>query len=710
MRAGIRIGEANNSFTGIDAGPTGVVISHSVFSGNAAHAVRNATAGTTVDATSNWWGSSVPVWASTVSGQVAYDPWFIDEGMTILSNVPPTTVYVDDDYAGTPPTDHNFGYDAFATIQEGITAVETGGTVNIAAGTYTENVVIDKSLNLAGAGAGTIIQPAISNPNCGDVGGGSLCAGSSNVILVQADNVVIHDLTVEGDNPALTSTYNVGGANLDARNGIITNHAAGVFNDLEVYNTTVRNIYLRGIYASSNGTFKFHDNTVTNVQAEYASIGIFAWYGPGIIANNTVSYANDAISANHSKGIQFLNNTVTHSGSGVHTDNSGDSAGSVADLIQGNHVSDCSTDGYGMWTFVNYLPVLVKNNTVTNCALGLSAWGTAPSVTTPALFEGNSVTGPNKAVGSVGAYLTTSGAGWGYYDLYANFSNNTFTNFEYGVQISSEETTWDPDPFVQKSIHTVLSHNQIYGNTNGADKGGSLNIDADLKEQWWGDASGPAGVGPGTGDTIGAGLSFLPWCTDAACTALSVLPVHNSTTDTYYITIQEAIDAASVGDTINVAAGTYDEDVTVSKSLSLIGEGASSTTVRGIIGGSTTTVQITASNVTIAGFTITRLGNNLTDWNNAGLNMAGIAIQGTAITGTNIHDNTFTGNRTAIDINNSSGHTIRDNVITDNRTGMIFRNQTDNMTVTGNRSQTTGRSVSSSWMPAVARTVRCRLP
>ena len=130
--------------------------------------------------------------------------------------------------------------------------------------------------------------------------------------------------------------------------------------------------YLRGLYTSSGGTgVNFHDNTVTNVAGESGSIAIMSWQGTGVIANNTVSYANDAIAANHSAGIQFLNNTVTNSGSGVHTDNAGDGGG-TADLIQGNSVSDCTTDGYGVWVFVSYIAPTGDNNTITNCSIGLS--------------------------------------------------------------------------------------------------------------------------------------------------------------------------------------------------------------------------------------------------------------------------------------------------------------------------------------------------
>jgi parallel beta-helix repeat protein len=154
-----------------------------------------------------------------------------------------------------------------------------------------------------------------------------------------------------------------------------------------------------------------------------------------------------------------------------------------------------------------------------------------------------------------------------------------------------------------------------------------------------------------------------------------------------FATIQGGIDGVAAPGTVNVAgfATAYNEDVNVNKvGVNLLGAGPATTTISGPIGGAGTTVTISANNATIAGFTVTRDGNNTTDWNNPGLNSAGFAIQGLAITGATIRDNTITGNRTGIDINNSNGHTVRNNTIDFNRTGLIFRNQTDNMTVVEN--------------------------
>lgn len=356
----------------------------------------------------------------------------------------PDTVYVDDSWAGAASGSNlgqpglNFGGNAFATLQGGVTGVASAGTVNVYSGTYTENIVITQSLVLQGIDpADTItVRPAVSNPDCGGAGGGSLCPGGSNLILVQADNVTIHDLTLDGDNPALTSGIVRGGADLDARNGIIENHGAGVFNGLTVYNTTIRNIFLHGLYASSGGdSLNLYDNTVENVQGDpTGSVAIMIYGGSGNITHNIVATATAAIITNGSRGTYIQDNIITASGSGVRTDNNG-SFGGFADVLERNTVSDCTTGGHGVWVFAPYLDIIVQYNTINGCAVGLAVAGQNAPVA-PIFFD-NDVDGQSLP-GSTGIYVTTSQFGLGSNNVAAMFDNNTILNHATGIQLEQE--------------------------------------------------------------------------------------------------------------------------------------------------------------------------------------------------------------------------------------------------------------------------------
>ena len=434
----------------------------------------------------------------------------------------------------------------FLTIQKGIDAVSAAGTVHVAAGTYVENVRVNKAVEIAGAGqTSTFVIPALSAPNpCSN---STLCGGSaSNVFLVEANNVKIHDLTVDGDNPALTSGIVRGtpGADLNARNGIVKNTNA-TYNNLEVYNTSVKNIYLRGIY-STGGSFNFHDNVVTNVQGDGSSIAIFAWYGPGIFQNNTVSYANDGISANHSNGIQWLGNTVTMSGSGIHTDNSGDGGG-VSDVISGNTV-DCSgvPNAYGIWTFVNYLPITVQNNTVTGCAVAYSSWGgkwTPPTQTVT--FTGNTASAPVPNTNSVGLYLTTDTISWGYSDLSVVFENNTLTGFDYGIQIEAGPASWNPYAYVAKTISGTIKRNNITGSTSMAVyRGEQGTYTVTLDENWWGSVLGPQAP-------ISEDVDVIQWCGTANPTCEPLMPQNGNE-----LTLSGTVDLGAIN-------GLYVPEITI---------------------------------------------------------------------------------------------------------------------------------------------------
>jgi parallel beta-helix repeat protein len=90
-----------------------------------------------------------------------------------------------------------------------------------------------------------------------------------------------------------------------------------------------------------------------------------------------------------------------------------------------------------------------------------------------------------------------------------------------------------------------------------------------------------------------------------------------------YSSIQLAVDSAAEGDTVFVKKGTYNQNVSISKQLSLIGEENKTTIIVGIESSSffdpSSAVKVNADNVKISGFTITNSG--------IGINAQGNGIQ-----------------------------------------------------------------------------------
>jgi hypothetical protein len=434
----------------------------------------------------------------TFTGNV--DNFTVGEGAnTVIYNFEPgctTNCYVNT----TTGNDLNTGQaaDPLKTIQAGANKVASSGTVHVAAGTYVENVTVPTSARITGAGTTTIVRPAVSDPNCGGAGGGSLCAGASNVFLVKASNVTIDHLKIDGDNTSLNTGVNVGGANVDARNGIITDHTTApcnaVCNGLFVHDVTVQNIFLRGIYASSGGTFNFTNNTVNNVQADPGSIAMFTFLGSGVMTGNHVSNANDGLAANHSQGTTFTNNTVTSSLSGVHTDNAGDSGG-IADTISGNHVTCTAGSGaYGVWAFVPYKTPTISSNVVSGCDVGMAALASCnlggtnscPGGNVPAVhFMGNNVT-TTATAGAYGLYITTDTFNFGDGEVRANGDHNVISGP--GKSVFVEETGGE-------TATAAVTRNSLRSLQNT----GVTTVNATCN--WWGQASGPGGgqvAGPAT--------------------------------------------------------------------------------------------------------------------------------------------------------------------------------------------------------------------
>ena len=204
--------------------------------------------------------------------------------------------------------------------------------------------------------------------------------------------------------------------------------------------------------------------------------------------------------------------------------------------------------------------------------------------------------------------------------------------------------------------------------------------------------------------------------TAANSTAFLIGPVHNVDTRLSYMTIQAAIDASETldGHTIFVDEGTYYEHVVLNKSLSLVGEHRSVTTIDG--SGIGTVVTVSHDNINVSGFTIQNSGfpnagiqlnnvnqcnlfldsiennwfnlilysssNNNMNENNIGNGYYGIKLHDSS-NHNSISANSIAKNEWGIHLTNSINNTIYGNNIAENNWGIELQYSSNN-SITGN--------------------------
>ena len=145
-------------------------------------------------------------------------------------------------------------------------------------------------------------------------------------------------------------------------------------------------------------------------------------------------------------------------------------------------------------------------------------------------------------------------------------------------------------------------------------------------------------------------------------------------------TIQDGINAASAGDTVSVAAGTYVENVNVNKAVTVTGAGAASTKIVAT-NANATPLTFNTNGATVSGFTITHeyTAGELAAWN---FNNNGVLF-GQLTSGNTLQNNVISLSRNGVYINRSSNNIIG-NTITNNRTGINTTNTIDGTVITGN--------------------------
>jgi len=213
--------------------------------------------------------------------------------------------------------------------------------------------------------------------------------------------------------------------------------------------------------------------------------------------------------------------------------------------------------------------------------------------------------------------LTSDAIGLGYgFASWLDISGNTFigtreTVDEYLYVGSTSDLT---NVSIKKNSFLLDIFDEFYP--------GSILVN--LAENWWGN---PAGPDP---DSFIGPVSYIPWCANEECTEFAP-PVYNQTLDTYHGTIQGAIDAAGVDNTILVSPGTYNEAITLNK----VG-----LTVQSTAGPENTFINTPAGSTKAVGFadnlgTVTFEGFTVQNFTSAGI-VQGFASVGTTV---NIIDN-----------------------------------------------------------------------
>jgi parallel beta-helix repeat protein len=128
--------------------------------------------------------------------------------------------------------------------------------------------------------------------------------------------------------------------------------------------------------------------------------------------------------------------------------------------------------------------------------------------------------------------------------------------------------------------------------------------------------------------------------------------------------IQSAISAASSGNTINVLAGTYIENITINKPLTITGADNTTTIIDGSDNG--IVVNVTSNNVNLSGFTVRNSGLTGVE--------AGVALSGA--NGCNISNNIISDNFAGVALVASTSNTISNNILSANYFGVYLGNTT----------------------------------
>jgi parallel beta-helix repeat protein len=264
--------------------------------------------------------------------------------LTLYHQFTPLCVYIDDDYNDSTP---GWQYNHFNVIQEGIDAVAENGMVYVYNGTYSENIIVNKTIDLIGDDKNTIT-----------IDGG----GMGNVVFLSAEHIHISGFTIQNSGEIYSGIKVVSDYTNISYNNIL-NNGIGVCIDFEHHNNM---LFQNNISLNSQSGINFNPLSHTNTVLRNDIIGNN--YGMECSDSSENHFMKNHIYSNN-EGIKIhsssYSNTISENIINVNIENGISISNADGNKIYSNVIDsngDCGIELYHCFSHQIYDNICANNN------------------------------------------------------------------------------------------------------------------------------------------------------------------------------------------------------------------------------------------------------------------------------------------------------------------------------------------------------------